>query len=1196
MKASSALLFELFVRQCWQIAAVALVLGALATLVRQRRPHLAYALWGLVLVKALTPPVWHSPVSALGWAESAWQARRAGPMAVMAPSEAADSGFAARDPAAAPRMLELPASTAAGTSGPISRPAPRSETAGSRLLQLILCLWWLGVAATVALVGAACWRIRRQLQPSADVPTELVRLAEKTARRLGLARVPAIILTESFGPAVCGVIRPKILLPASLSRDSSAAQLAMVLAHELVHVRRRDLWVAWLQTAAQCVWWFHPLVWWASRAMSRERERCCDFEVVASGLCDRAEYAQCLVATARFHMRVRLGLVPVGLTALELTRQRLEEIMRMVSGDGRRARRIGLAIVLLVGPVVLPSGAWLVPAARQDSLTAGVTEVRPKSNTKDQKDGIRTMRINVLGPDGKPLPGAKIHVTSSTTELDVTNRDYLSNEQGEAEVEVHQSPRHVDLWVTKESHVGLTATWQSQQRPDKQWVFAVIPQKVTFRLQKGTHIGGVVRNEDGEPIAGAKVQVKLEAPDGVWERLVKPNPWLSEGDEARVTDRDGRWSLDSAPAGDDFDLQVLVSHPDYISDYSWGEMQTKQGVTSESFRDRTGTIVMRRGISVTGVVTAADGKGIPEAVVVWGTTEPWFTAGSQEVRTDPHGNYRLAPLPPGPIRVTVVAQGWAPDQKTVKLAPGNSTLDFRLDLGKKTRIRFVDDAGRALPRVGVGIKQWRRTRALYNLKHAKLLDTKIPSLANENGVFEWNWAPHDAVEYDFFKKGYEEVENYSIVAGEKEHVVTLNPVAEVVETPPQPPDTKPSNAAPDVVENPQANAPRTMRIRVLVPDDKPVPSAGIRANITTTETIINRDYVTDARGEVPIELPDATTMMLRLWARTGRHVGMHAHWDAKWQPDGHLIPPEYTFRLEEGTRIGGIVTNEDGEPIRGAKVQVHLEPTFDSLQERSWPDLWIATGDKAVTTDAVGRWTLDHVAADDRFKVLLMLSHPEYISDTSWAAHLDIATQDLVAQTAKFTMHRGVSLSGFVLDDSGNKIPEAIVVWGANPSRNSQFIQHRVRTDDRGHFRLPPLPTGECAVTVTAASWSPAQKTIDLSPANSSIGFKLQGGKKTRIRFVDPVGSAIPDVHVSIGKWRDHQTLYDLEASTPFDPRVPTRADSNGVYEWSWAPADPIVYGFAKRGYAYHEQKVAAGDGEVVVTLQRERPSRDSGK
>ena len=55
-----------------------------------------------------------------------------------------------------------------------------------------------------------------------------------------------------------------------------------MLLHEVAHVRRRDTWVACLQLAAQILWWFHPLVWWMNREISRQQERSCDKEVVAN--------------------------------------------------------------------------------------------------------------------------------------------------------------------------------------------------------------------------------------------------------------------------------------------------------------------------------------------------------------------------------------------------------------------------------------------------------------------------------------------------------------------------------------------------------------------------------------------------------------------------------------------------------------------------------------------------------------------------------------------------------------------------------------------------------------------------------------------------------------------------------------------------------------------------------------------------
>ena len=54
--------------QYWQVTAVAAVVGLFVTICCRQRPHLAYVLWLVVIIKCLTPPLWSSPTSLFSWA------------------------------------------------------------------------------------------------------------------------------------------------------------------------------------------------------------------------------------------------------------------------------------------------------------------------------------------------------------------------------------------------------------------------------------------------------------------------------------------------------------------------------------------------------------------------------------------------------------------------------------------------------------------------------------------------------------------------------------------------------------------------------------------------------------------------------------------------------------------------------------------------------------------------------------------------------------------------------------------------------------------------------------------------------------------------------------------------------------------------------------------------------------------------
>jgi len=77
-------------------------------------------------------------------------------------------------------------------------------------------------------------------------------------------------------PCVFGVRKPVLLLPANLSESLEPPELRTVLAHELVHVRRKDYLIHCCQSVIQAIYWFHPLIHFAARQSARECERVCD--------------------------------------------------------------------------------------------------------------------------------------------------------------------------------------------------------------------------------------------------------------------------------------------------------------------------------------------------------------------------------------------------------------------------------------------------------------------------------------------------------------------------------------------------------------------------------------------------------------------------------------------------------------------------------------------------------------------------------------------------------------------------------------------------------------------------------------------------------------------------------------------------------------------------------------------------------
>lgn len=154
--------------------------------------------------------------------------------------------------------------------------------------------WLLGVAACAVRALVQYVRMRRLCRLGAEpLPEWDARLAALCVR-FGVTR-PVRLLRSALvqTPSLFGWIAPVIVLPASVLVGLTPQQVALVIAHELGHVRRWDYAVNLLQIVIETVLFYHPVVHFISRDVRNEREACCDDLVLRRGG-DPVDYAQAL--------------------------------------------------------------------------------------------------------------------------------------------------------------------------------------------------------------------------------------------------------------------------------------------------------------------------------------------------------------------------------------------------------------------------------------------------------------------------------------------------------------------------------------------------------------------------------------------------------------------------------------------------------------------------------------------------------------------------------------------------------------------------------------------------------------------------------------------------------------------------------------------------------------------------------------
>ena len=208
---------------------------------------------------------------------------------------------------------------------------------------------WLWVAVSLVLWNV--WRLlryRRLIEQAGNkVNSRLQQIAEEEARLAGIGgeiRLLAAPLAQS--PMLVGFFRPTILLPSEHLPDGNAR---FILAHELTHFRRKDLWKKLLFLMVRCAHWFNPIVYLLNRDFSRWLETSCDEQVVSSLDRDqRKEYGRLLIdyAPASRYAGPKLY---VSFASCRYKLKRRISIMLNSDKKSRSLLGLVLAVALVVG-------------------------------------------------------------------------------------------------------------------------------------------------------------------------------------------------------------------------------------------------------------------------------------------------------------------------------------------------------------------------------------------------------------------------------------------------------------------------------------------------------------------------------------------------------------------------------------------------------------------------------------------------------------------------------------------------------------------------------------------------------------------------------------------------------------------------------------------------------------------------------
>jgi beta-lactamase regulating signal transducer with metallopeptidase domain len=411
------------------LLAAMLALAALAISRTFRRPALSHALWLIVLLKLITPPLWNIavplmppekiPTHILPPSNLSLPPTEPAPITVASGQSeqmefAQGDGVLIENDGAASRTLQetIQAPMAAGWQ------LPRLS-----ISQGLVIIWGGGSLLCALIISARVRRFARLLRFADPAPAQVQILARALGSRLGISRYPRVWFVP--GP-LCPMLwafagQARLLIPANLWDRLDDAQRSTLLLHELAHYHRGDHWIRGLELLVTILFWWNPIAWWARHELREAEEQCCDAWVVWTLPQAARDYAIALMEAIDFVSKAPLA-VPVLASPMGEFHDLKRRLLMIRQHDAPRALGwTGFSMICALAAILLPLSASL--AQQEKPQPTGLPGINPFGQPAGEAAAPPPAPVNPVGPavEGDPNAAAQREARALEQELQATS-------------------------------------------------------------------------------------------------------------------------------------------------------------------------------------------------------------------------------------------------------------------------------------------------------------------------------------------------------------------------------------------------------------------------------------------------------------------------------------------------------------------------------------------------------------------------------------------------------------------------------------------------------------------------------------------------------------------------------------------------------------------------------------------------------
>lgn len=394
----------------------------------------------------------------------------------------------------------------------------------------------------------------------------------------------------------------------------------------------------------------------------------------------------------------------------------------------------------------------------------------------------------------------------------------------------------------------------------------------------------------------------------------------------------------------------------------------------------------------------------------------------------------------------------------------------------------------------------------------------------------------------------------------------------------------------------------TMRVKVVdAVSGRPLPKSAVEVPMlmpTSARPAVSEwRFLSDDQGVATVRVP-GVTVAFNYFALSVSNTGYPpraAQWQAAQvsptQPGSirGSLPAEYTFRLERGMTIGGVVQDERGQPVAGSAVVpwgmgAGAYDYSGGVNAREYSSL-PRDDRRGVLTDARGFWqfhgfpadirqvTVDVVrAGGGRMSFVAPNVDPRFPVEPG--EPLDVTA--LRETNAVLVVKDGVSIRGIVVDEAGKPVAKAVVKERSGYSWNTPGNQ--ITNDAQGRFEFPHRTGAQYVITAEAEGYALNSAIATVAPDMAEVKIVLSLARPLRLRVVGEKDEPVIGAVVSVPEYRNRGHLLSWTGTT----------DAGGRAAWTNAPRQALAVMVEPTNYLARMARLAVQTGEHLVRVRKE--------